>query len=76
MPLFCRLRERGCIFFPFFLVFPRDGQNANDQIIKIDDTESVLYRYHRLRSCASPVKGLTADILVRIAIEKNMRKSP
>ena len=43
-------------------------QNVTDQVVKVDETESVLYRHHRFRSCASPVKGLTADILVRIAV--------
>ncbi|KIK78765.1 hypothetical protein PAXRUDRAFT_163071 [Paxillus rubicundulus Ve08.2h10] len=36
-------------------------------IVKVDETETVLYRHHRLRSCASPVKGLTADILICVA---------
>lgn len=47
------------------ILFSVTTQNVSDQIIKVDETETVLYRHHRLRSCASPVKGLTADILVR-----------
>ena len=50
-------------FFVYFFFFAMT-QNVTDQIIKIDETETVLYRHHRLRSCASAVKGLTADILV------------
>ncbi|KAG9315141.1 hypothetical protein JVU11DRAFT_4264 [Chiua virens] len=41
--------------------------NVTDQVVKIDETDTVLYRHHRLRSCASPVKGLTADILICVA---------
>ncbi|KAF9243554.1 NUDIX hydrolase domain-like protein [Melanogaster broomeanus] len=35
--------------------------------ITFDDTETLLYRHHRLRSCASAIKGLTADILICVA---------
>jgi len=48
-------------------LYPEEFHNFNDQIVKLDETETVLYRYHRLRSCASPVKGLTADILICVA---------
>ncbi|KAH0833166.1 hypothetical protein J3R83DRAFT_12193 [Lanmaoa asiatica] len=47
--------------------YPEEFHNVTDQTIKIDETETVLYRHHRLRSCASAVKGLTADILICVA---------
>ncbi|KAI9570646.1 NUDIX hydrolase domain-like protein [Boletus coccyginus] len=47
--------------------YPEEYHNFNDQIVQVDETESVLYRYHRLRSCASPVKGFTADVLICVA---------
>ena len=56
-----RCHARGLLGLPC----SHDTQNVTDQIVKVDETETVLYRHHRLRSCASPVKGLTADILVR-----------
>lgn len=42
-------------------------QNSSDT--PIPWLGGVLYRMHRFRSTASPVKGLTADILVRVAIQ-------
>ena len=63
MPFLPCLLGNGVAFILFYSFFART-QNVNDQIVKIDETETVLYRYHRLRSCASAVKGLTADILV------------
>ncbi|KAF9223605.1 hypothetical protein BS17DRAFT_753464 [Gyrodon lividus] len=47
--------------------YAEEFHNVTDQTIKVDETETVLYRHHRLRSCASPVKGLTADILICVA---------
>ncbi|KIJ11989.1 hypothetical protein PAXINDRAFT_118517 [Paxillus involutus ATCC 200175] len=47
--------------------YAEEFHNVTDQIVKVDETETVLYRHHRLRSCASPVKGLTADILICVA---------
>ncbi|KAN0093120.1 NUDIX hydrolase domain-like protein [Tylopilus felleus] len=57
------LVPRGSDHWPY----PEEYHNVTDQIVKVDETETVLYRHHRLRSCASPVKGLTADILIRVA---------
>lgn len=37
-------------------------QNTSDVIVEAFD--NFVYRMHRFRSCASPIKGLTADILV------------
>lgn len=42
--------------------YPQDLHSMSDVV----DT-SVVYRMHRFRSCASPIKGLTADILIHVA---------
>jgi len=47
--------------------YSEEFHNWKDAVIKIDETDSVLYRNHRFRSCASPVKGLTAEILICVA---------
>ncbi|KIJ66811.1 hypothetical protein HYDPIDRAFT_108724 [Hydnomerulius pinastri MD-312] len=57
------LVERGSENWPY----EEEYHNVTDQTVKVDETETVLYRHHRLRSCASPVKGLTADILIHVA---------
>lgn len=44
------------------LSFSPVKQNTSDVVaVAYDD---ILYRMHRFRTCASPIKGLTADILV------------
>lgn len=39
------------------------SQNTTD--VRLDGLDGLIYRMHRFRTCASPIKGLTADILVR-----------
>ncbi|KAF8134861.1 NUDIX hydrolase domain-like protein [Boletus edulis] len=47
--------------------YTEEFHNVTDQVVQIDATETVFYRHHRFRSCASAVKGLTADILIYVA---------
>ena len=42
------------------------GQNTNDPIVEA--LGNTPYRMHRFRSNASPIKGLTSDILVRLIL--------
>lgn len=42
------------------------GQNTSDSVVQMLGNTS--YRMHRLRTSASPIKGLTADILVRMRL--------
>ncbi|KAI0033095.1 NUDIX hydrolase domain-like protein [Vararia minispora EC-137] len=50
----------------------------DEELYHVDDYPSQYsgaYRYHRLRSCASPVMGLTADILMSVAEIAYARKT-
>ena len=46
----------SCVFSPEF------GQNTSDSVVQM--LNNMTYRMHRFRTSASPIKGLTADILV------------
>ncbi|KAG1740396.1 NUDIX hydrolase domain-like protein, partial [Suillus occidentalis] len=35
--------------------------------VRLDAFDGLIYRMHRFRTCASPIKGLTADILITVA---------
>ncbi|KAI6042467.1 NUDIX hydrolase domain-like protein [Pisolithus marmoratus] len=45
--------------------YSQDFHSMSDVVVEADT--SAVYRMHRFRSCASPIKGLTADILIRVA---------
>lgn len=45
--------------------YSQDYHSISDVVVEADT--SVVYRMHRFRSCASPIKGLTADILIHVA---------
>ena len=52
-------------FWPSFClcVFSQEfGQNTSDSVVSM--LNNMTYRMHRFRTSASPIKGLTADILV------------
>ncbi|KAL4066824.1 NUDIX hydrolase domain-like protein, partial [Scleroderma yunnanense] len=44
--------------------YQQDFYNTSDVTV---DASDFVYRMHRFRSCASPIKGLTADILIHVA---------
>ncbi|OAX34496.1 hypothetical protein K503DRAFT_698631 [Rhizopogon vinicolor AM-OR11-026] len=44
-----------------------DGEVYNTTDVRFDAYDGLLYRMHRFRTCASPIKGLTADILISVA---------
>ncbi|OJA10597.1 hypothetical protein AZE42_08461, partial [Rhizopogon vesiculosus] len=46
-----------CIFMPIYLL---TSQNTTD--VSLDALVGLIYRMHRFRTCASSIKGLTADI--------------
>ncbi|GAW05515.1 nudix hydrolase 15 [Lentinula edodes] len=48
-------------------VYPQLGPNHNNNTDTTDNIPSSIYRMHRFRSVASPIKGLTAEILLRTA---------
>ncbi|KIK34716.1 hypothetical protein CY34DRAFT_97456, partial [Suillus luteus UH-Slu-Lm8-n1] len=41
------------------------GDHPSD--VRLDAFDGLIYRMHRFRTCASPIKGLTADILITVA---------
>lgn len=43
------------------------GDVYNPSDVRLDAFDGLLYRMHRFRTCASPIKGLTADILITVA---------
>ncbi|KAG1750236.1 hypothetical protein EDB19DRAFT_1679191 [Suillus lakei] len=43
------------------------GEVYNPSDVRLDAFDGLIYRMHRFRTCASPIKGLTADILINIA---------
>lgn len=45
--------------------YSQDYHSMSDVVVEADT--NVVYRMHRFRSCASPIKGLTADILIHVA---------
>ncbi|KIM64264.1 hypothetical protein SCLCIDRAFT_640822 [Scleroderma citrinum Foug A] len=45
--------------------YQQELYNTSDVIVEAFD--NFVYRMHRFRSCASPIKGLTADILIHVA---------
>ncbi|KII89627.1 hypothetical protein PLICRDRAFT_174482 [Plicaturopsis crispa FD-325 SS-3] len=45
--------------------FDEDLYNVNDR--ELPALDNILYRTHRFRSSASPIKGLTSDILIKTA---------
>ncbi|KAI9568339.1 hypothetical protein HD554DRAFT_2022332, partial [Boletus coccyginus] len=50
--------------------YPRVPRETSTIKLSRSTRQCVLYRYHRFRSCASPVNGLTVDIFVRAAVVK------
>ncbi|KAG2146062.1 NUDIX hydrolase domain-like protein, partial [Suillus bovinus] len=43
------------------------GDLYNPSDVRLDAFDGLIYRMHRFRTCASPIKGLTADILITVA---------
>ncbi|KAG1905338.1 NUDIX hydrolase domain-like protein [Suillus fuscotomentosus] len=43
------------------------GDVYNPSDVRLDAFDGLIYRMHRFRTCASPIKGLTADILITVA---------
>jgi len=43
------------------------GDVYNPSDVRLDAFDGLIYRMHRFRTCASPIKGLTADILISVA---------
>ncbi|OJA16764.1 hypothetical protein AZE42_10376 [Rhizopogon vesiculosus] len=43
------------------------GEVHNTTDVRFDAYDGLIYRMHRFRTCASPIKGLTADILTSVA---------
>lgn len=43
------------------------GEVYNPSDVHLDAFDGLVYRMHRFRTCASPIKGLTADILISVA---------
>lgn len=43
------------------------GDVYNPSDVRPDAFDGLVYRMHRFRTCASPIKGLTADILISVA---------
>ncbi|KAG2030434.1 NUDIX hydrolase domain-like protein [Suillus americanus] len=43
------------------------GDVHNPSDVRLDAFDGLIYRMHRFRTCASPIKGLTADILISVA---------
>lgn len=43
------------------------GDVYNPSDVHLDAFDGLIYRMHRFRTCASPIKGLTADILISVA---------
>ncbi|KAI6107918.1 NUDIX hydrolase domain-like protein [Pisolithus sp. B1] len=60
-PLEAILDPQGTEHWPY----SQDYHSISDVVVEADT--SVVYRMHRFRSCASPIKGLTADILIHVA---------
>ncbi|OJA16934.1 hypothetical protein AZE42_09519 [Rhizopogon vesiculosus] len=42
--------------------------------VRLDALGGLIYRMHRFRTCASPIKGLTGDILPRTGTSKSVTK--
>jgi len=55
------LAPKGSEHWPY----QEDLYNTSDVVAEAYD--NLIYRMHRFRSCASPIKGLTADILIDVA---------
>ncbi|EIW84192.1 hypothetical protein CONPUDRAFT_50555, partial [Coniophora puteana RWD-64-598 SS2] len=47
--------------------WPYDSEFHHPSDVALEAFDNFLYRMQRFRSCASPVKGLTADILILVA---------
>ncbi|KAG0692068.1 hypothetical protein DFH29DRAFT_1009454 [Suillus ampliporus] len=43
------------------------GELYNTSDVRLNAFDGAIYRMHRFRTCASPIKGLTADILISVA---------
>ncbi|KAG2119957.1 NUDIX hydrolase domain-like protein, partial [Suillus cothurnatus] len=43
------------------------GDVYNPSDVRLDPLDPLIYRMHQFQTCASPIKGLTADILISVA---------
>ncbi|KAG2076615.1 hypothetical protein BDR04DRAFT_1149064 [Suillus decipiens] len=55
----------AAVSLPHSMLIPLTTQNPSD--VRLDAFDGLIYRMHRFRTCASPIKGLTADILISVA---------
>ncbi|KAG6330682.1 hypothetical protein ID866_8410 [Astraeus odoratus] len=53
--------------------YQQDVYNTSD--VAVEAYDNLVYRMHRFRSCASPIKGLTADILIHVAETAYQKKT-